>query len=277
MSENNNDQIEILMMDYLSGRMSDAEAHKFKSMLLDHSEYSQELLELEQLMAVCEQHHQQPVPEPSADMDAGFYGMLNEQLAAEQAAARATTKLQSGWFDWLLSRLRPIGYALSLLVVGGLIGHNWQLLNEREQLLADHSAMRDQQVQALTVLAMLDMPSANKRLMAINLAAMNQQPSESLMDAMLTTLKQDNNINVRLEALDTLTSWMNQQDNAYLREGLVAAIDHQQSPMVQIALADLLLRIGERQAVAPLRRLLEQEPLIEPVRNKLNDTINQLI
>jgi hypothetical protein len=276
MSENTHEQIATLMMDCLSGRMSDAERQRFKSLLQDHPEYSQELLELEHMMALCEQHHQQPVPEPSANMDAGFYGMLNEQLAAEQAAVRATARPQQRW-DWLSSRLRPLGYALSLLAVGGLIGHNWQLSSERDQLLAEQSMLRDQQVQALTVLAMLDMPSANKRLMAINLAAMNQQPSESLMDAMLTTLKQDNNINVRLEALDTLTSWMDRQDNAYLRDGLVAAIDHQQSPMVQIALADLLLRIGERQAVEPLRKLLEQEPLIEPVRNKLNDTINQLI
>jgi anti-sigma factor RsiW len=273
--------IESQMMDYLTGRMSAEQQQAFRLLLADHPEHSQELLELEQMMAVFDQHSQQPVPEPSAHMDAGFYAMLNEQVAAEQASQKAARWSSSGetvWhrlFSW--SRLQTAGLACSLLAVAFLLGHNRQLLDERKHWQLTQASQQQQQIQALTVLSMLDMPSANKRMMAINLAAMNTEPGQPLIQAMLTTLSQDNNVNVRLQALDTLTIWMQHHDSNYLREGLVAAIDHQQSPMVQIALADLLQRIGEPQAVKPLQKLLEQDQLIEPVRAKLSETVQQLI
>jgi len=278
--QKNSEQLELLMMDYLSGKMSASEQQQFQCLLASHPEHSQELLELEHMLLVFDQHQQQPVPKPSSAMDDRFYGMLHEHIHQQQVQP-ATSVSQwhqriRQWFSW--QSLKPIGFAFSMLAVGVLIGQNRQLKEEQQQWQANQVDQQQQQIQALTVLAMLDMPSANKRMMALNLAAMTQQPGESLIEALLITLKQDNNVNVRLQALDTLTTWINNDNsNSFLRNGLVSAIDHQQSPMVQIAMADLMQRIGEPQAVKPLQKLLEQEPLIEPVREKLTAAVDQLI
>ncbi len=265
-------ELEMEMMDYLAGRMSAEQVLAFEQLIADHPEYSQELVELQQMMALIDQHNQAEVPEPSAQMDENFYAMLHEEVKKEVHQNNQWWHRLTAWAQ--LPQVRKFTYACSFLVVGVFMGHYMHLLSNQTDLDAQRLAVKDQQIQALTVLSLLDMPSANKRLMAVNLAAMTEQPNEAIFKALLTTLSEDSNTNVRLEALDALAQ---HTDNQAVRTGLVAAINQQKSPMVQIAIANLMLKLNETEAVKPIRDLLQQPDLIEPVRNELNDTLDELI
>ncbi len=276
LNEQEHEALMMKMMDYLSGQMPAAEQHAFEQLLAEHPEYSQELLELKQMMAVVEQHDQLAVPEPSAQMDQRFYAMLDQE--SKQSNQASSSWWPSMW-SWLqLPQVRKLSYGFSFMVVGVFLGHYLHLLNNQSSIEAERLAIKDQQIQALTVLSLLDMPSVNKRLMAVNLASMSEQPDAAIVDAMLATLQQDSNINVRLEALDVLAAYASNldQDDA-IRAGLVNSINYQESPMVQIALANLMLQLNEKQAVEPIQQLLKQPELIEPVRAQLNQTLDELI
>lgn len=265
-------ELEMLMMDYLAGRLNESERAKFDAMIAEKPEYSQELVELQQLMGLIDQHNQQDIPEPSAQMDQNFYAMLHEAVRDEVQAQRSWWQRLKQWLQ--LPQIRRFTYAFSFLAMGVLLGHYLQLLNQQSAVEAQRLALKDQQIQALAVLSLLDMPSANKRLMAIQLAAMTSQPNDAVVEALLTTLQQDRNVNVRLQALDALSLHAN--SNA-VKTGLVAAMAHQESPMVQVALVKLLRQVKAPGAAAAIEQLLQRPNLIEPVRTELSKSLNELI
>ncbi|WP_223789244.1 HEAT repeat domain-containing protein [Marinicella meishanensis] len=265
-------ELELLMMDYLAGHLDDTAMAEFDTMIADNPQLSQELVELQQLMGLIEQHNQQDIPEPSAQMDQNFYAMLHEAVRDEVQAGQSIWSRLKQWLQ--LPQIRRVSYAFSFLAMGVLLGHYLQLLNQQASLQDQQLALKDQQIQALTVLSLLDMPSANKRLMAIQLAAMSSQPDDAVVDALLTTLQQDRNVNVRLQALEALRPHAN---TVAVQSGLVAAMAHQESPMVQVALVRLLRQVKAPGAAAAVEQLLQQENLLEPVRTELNQSLNEMI
>ena len=265
-------EIELQMMDYISGRMTPEEMTKFDQLIAQNPSYSQDLLELKEMVRLMEQHDQVEIPKPSAQMDESFYTMLQAQTEAQNTKPKNIWQPFKTWFQ--LPQIRKVVYGFSFMFLGVFLGHYTHLLNGQSDLEAERLAIKDQQIQALTVLSLLDMPSANKRLMAVNLASMSDHPNDSVVEALLMTLKQDSNVNVRLEALEVLAQ---HTELGSVRSGLVQAIHFQDSPMVQVAMANLMLQMNEEQAVEPIRKLLEQPEIIEPVRVKLNETVNELI
>jgi hypothetical protein len=66
---------------------------------------------------------------------------------------------------------------------------------------------------------------------------------EKVINALFTTLNNDLNVNVRLVALEALTQFAK---DAIVREGLVKSLAVQDSPMVQVALADVMVKLQEK-------------------------------
>ena len=59
-----------------------------------------------------------------------------------------------------------------------------------------------------------------------------------VLDALLHTLRYDNSVDVRLAALDVLSRYSNRPE---VHQGLVEALQGQQSPLVQLSLIDVLV------------------------------------
>ncbi|MGJ8663831.1 MAG: HEAT repeat domain-containing protein [Marinicella sp.] len=270
------DELELKMMDYLAGHMTPKEQAAFNEAIANDPQLSQELTELQQMMDIVGQHDESDIPTPSTQMDQNFYDMLNQEISQQESLVEQNqTGMWSVIMSWVqLPQVRKLAYGFSFMVVGVFLGHYIHLVNEQNDITTERLALKDQQIQALTVLSLLDMPSANKRLMAVNLVRMDEMPSQQVVNALLTTLKEDSNVNVRLEALDVLAKHAAHEN---IRSGLVAAIKQQNSPMVQIAMANLMLQINETEAVQPINDLLNQTDLIEPVREQLTETIKELI
>jgi HEAT repeat protein len=57
----------------------------------------------------------------------------------------------------------------------------------------------------------------------------------------------------------------------------VESISQQESPLVQAAMADVMLKLQEKNAVKPLKKLLQQKNLNVLVRNKVEAAIARLI
>jgi len=95
-----------------------------------------------------------------------------------------------------------------------------------------------------------------------------------VIDALLATLNNDPNVNVRLSTLDALTQLAGYPE---VREGLVKSISQQDSPVMQSAIADVMLKLQEKRSVKPLKQLLKQKGLDHGVRDKIKETINNLI
>lgn len=263
------------LVDYLSRQLSDAEQAALTAHLADCANCREEL---QATQRVWQTLGAVPTPEPGEHVRPEFYAML----AGFKQEVKATPdySLHGLWQWWLnLEIPRPIlraVYSLCLISVG-LIGGYW--LNNKpaaatseQQQLATLAAQVTQMRQVM-VLSLIDNPSATERLRAVGYTKDLSAPNAKVVSALLSTLDHDPNVNVRLATLEALAPLA---DDPTVRLGLVHSLPKQDSPMVQAALADVMVQLQERRSVQPLRRLLEQPGLDESVKSKIEQSIQTI-
>ena len=129
------------------------------------------------------------------------------------------------------------------------------------------------EMRQMMMLSLLQNPSASERMRAASYASESRTISPDILAALLTTLNNDPNVNVRLTTLDALTQYAR---NAAVREGLIQSILQQESPLMQAALADVMLKLQEKRAVPSFKKLLQEKGLNDMVRSKIEQVITRL-
>lgn len=237
-----------------------------------------------------------PTPEPGPLLRPAFYAMLADYQATleEPAPARPThplPRLRQWWREQPAWRPRPrfaqrLAYGLALLGAGAVGGY-W-LSAATNQRPATTAGADRQQVAALAaqvgelrqvlLLSLIQNPSATERLRAVGYTKELREgpgrPPARVVAALLSTLHHDANVNVRLAALEALVPLA--PDDPAVRLGLVRALARQESPLVQSALADVMVQLQERRSVGPLRALLRRADLNELVKRKIEQSIQAL-
>lgn len=257
------------LVDWLSGQLPDADRTETDAHLAGCPTCQQELTAFRQLWHTMGNI---TTPDPSEQVRPRFYAMLAE-FEAEAQREPWTAKLQRLWQQLTTpSPVLRMAYSGLLLLVGLLVGY--QINNRAEpsadaQLASTPAAERKQQM----VLAMLENPSATQRLKAVSESKDIAQANQEVVTALLSTLNNDPNVNVRLATLDALAQLGR---DPVVRQGLVRSLTLQDSPLVQSALADVMVQLQVRRSVQPLRRLLRQTDLNEAVKTKIESSIQTL-
>ena len=257
---------EIKAMDYLAGEMTPADKDAFDAFLKENPEYQKAYTELE-----ASWHSMQSLdaPEPSTQMDSTFFTMLSEEV--EKNSKKSSRNILDTWFGWF----RP-QYALGalLLVLGLGLGY---FLAPGDDIISSHNRIVDketEEVRQKLVLTLLEQPSANQRLQGVGEANKIAEVDEIVIKALLKTLNSDANVNVRLAAVESLTNYV---DNPLVRQGLVQAIPNQESPIMQITLANLMVALQEKASIEPFRQLLKEQELDTTVEKKIKNSIESII
>ena len=164
-------------------------------------------------------------------------------------------------------------------------GSSGQTATPAETVAATEQKPSDEsrQLQALTaqvhemremmMLSLLQNPAASERIKAVSYTSDIRRVDPKIATALLATLNNDQNVNVRLTTLEALTHFAR---DPLIREGLVQSILQQQSPLVQAAMADVMLKLQEKRAIVPFRKLLQQKELNTMVRARIEQTIEGL-
>ncbi len=235
--------------------------------------------ELEASMQMWNLMEEIPVPEPSGNMQMRFNVMLDTYKDA--VAERKLTSL--GLIEKLkqLFTLQPaftMAYSIILIVAGVSVG---LLLNRPAQGIVagttpqiDKLSAQVHDLKETVTLALLQNPSASERMRGVSFTSEIKGENKNIISALFVTLNNDDNPNVRLVTLEALTHYVN---DPAVREGLIQSIEEQDSPLVQSALADVMLKLQEKRSVQPFKNLLKQKDLNMMVRSKIQETITQLI
>ena len=131
-----------------------------------------------------------------------------------------------------------------------------------------------QELKQTMMLAMLDNPLASERIKAVSYTSEIKRVDRRVIDALLATLNNDPNVNVRLSTLEALAQLGGNPD---VRTGLLQSITTQDSPVIQLAIADVMLKLQERRSVNPFKQLLQQKGIDDEVKHKVEETIAKLI
>jgi hypothetical protein len=170
-------------------------------------------------------------------------------------------------------RMAWVGAAAAVLLL--LAGNTWWLMTNSRRQQAEIAGLsrRMDDLRGIAALSLLKSPLAAERITGASYADGLKNADLEVAAALLATLNNDPNVNVRLSALNTLTGMARLPE---VRAGLVLSISRQDSPVLQLAIADAMLALQERTAVPALRGLLKQPGLDPGVRQKLTTTIQTL-
>jgi hypothetical protein len=207
--------------------------------------------------------------EPSSNLRRGFYHAL--EAYQDGLTQASTSKWWNAW--WPRRPAFQAAFAVMLLVAGAGIGFltarpAGQPAHEVAQLRTEIGTLRQ-----LIALSMLQQQSAVDRLQGVTWAARTEPSDMEVLGALLRTINQDPSIDVRLAAVDALGEFAN---SPVARRGLTQSLAKQTSPLMQIAVIDVLVRIRERSAVGPIRELLADQNLNETVRLRAENALRRL-
>ncbi len=217
-----------------------------------------------------------PEEEPSDRLRPRFYAMLEayKQGFEQEKRAPRSSRVFNGWLEswWPRRPVFQFTLALMLLGVGLTLGYFFtsgvHSRTEVAQLRQEIQSVR----QSLAV-SLLDQPSAVERLRGVNWSARLEHPNQETLQALLSTLNRDPNVNVRLAAVDALYLFYNYP---VVREGLLHSFSKQTSPLVQVALIDLIIEMRERRAIESLKQLIKENTLNPDVKQRAEQGIQLL-
>ena len=253
--------IEDLIAKYNASQASTSEL-KVVEQLIESGEI--ELTDLNDLTLLDDHILKIESPLPSVELDNRFYQMLAQE--------KKSVKSRFSWstlFSWpeLLPKLALATITLLIGFLGGYVLQSPSQKTEVSELTKEVSDLKE-----MMMLSLLEKESATDRLKAVSLTG-EMDASTKVTSALLQTLNNDNNVNVRLAALEALQPYV--KDN-HVREELIRSIGKQDSPLVQIALAELMAAIQEKSSVKELQKVLDDTKTPKGVKNKIKESIDVL-
>jgi hypothetical protein len=203
---------------------------------------------------------------PSMELDHRFYQML----AGEKKKLKG-----SGWWDnvsWNVW-LPRLSAGMLLFCLGLLAG---QLMKEPSSDADALKALRLElsDMRETMMLALLHKESVTERLKAVSLTDQMETASTKVTAALLQALNEDDNVNVRLAALEALKPYTS---DSRIRHQLILSIARQDAPLVQVALAELMAELLEKSSVKELNKIIDNKNTPDEIRKKIKETIHPII
>lgn len=256
------ERIEELLVTYNEGQADPSEI-KLIEQLIEAGRI--ELSQLHELSQLEEQVMKLEAPVPSTELDDNFYQMLKTMKAKNKGFS------WGNFFSW--PELAPkLAFASVTLILGFLGGY---LLFPSPSSNKEVTELKGEvlEMKEMIMLSMLERESATERLKAVSLTNDMSSVSEKVTNALLQTLNNDENINVRLEALEALKPFVR---DSRIRAELVRSISKQQSPLVQVALAELMVELQEKSSVKELQKILKSERTPQEVKKRIEESIKTM-
>ncbi len=177
-----------------------------------------------------------------------LWGQLAELPEPAHAPRVVATPVRRSW-----PALAAAAAVLATVSAGG----GWMVARQiaspppRDEVAALRSEVAG--LRSLVAVSMLGQGSAGARLQGISYAARLGTPeSPEVLEALVSALRHDENVNVRLAAGDALRR---QTANPAVRRELAAALSTEDSPLVKVNLIEALAEAPARESVGPLMEL----------------------
>jgi len=262
-----NKKYEQLIADYLAGELDESGKNELEALIADGKI---DFMEFRAIEATYEGLDDLSVPKPESVVSDRFYAMLDEEVGSK---ARDGVAFKIGeLFRALIGQISfpKMAYALALLIIGGFIG-SWidPDKSEIEQLSQEMQSLKE-----MMMVNMLEGTSATDRLKAVNISTELPNADMEAINALLFTLNNDPSVNVRVQTIEALKRW---GDNERVRQGLVHSIAIQDSPIVLIELADAMTELEVRSSAKEFEKVLQERELDYNVQQKLQSSIAVLM
>lgn len=252
-------ELRALIPDYLDESLSENRVRDFEKSLALYPEIKEEI---DQLKSMTDRISKLPELTPSDASKMRF----RQALMEEKAALPKQTDAANPWVYQLVA-----GFALLIcgVAIGLLIS---QPSNHSSQLEAMQQEL--QATKSLVLQSALQHHSASDRIKAVSLTEKIAQPDAELIGTLIKTLNTDESPNVRLAAAEALINYAHDE---LVRASLVRSLSHQDDPIIQITLIQMMVELDEKSALKQLKRLSKDENAQPAVRQSAETAIQIMI
>lgn len=228
-----------------------------------------------------------PVPQPSPRLRRNFYAMLEEEKHSAEsvrvAVERPVRARHASLWRWVVS---PLAGA-ALLLLGFVAGQRSAPINPVTPVTSlaanpspETTAMR-QEIARLeerinkmgTLVGYSLLLPANDRLRGVFASAAQNSTTDENINDLIRTLALDPSVNVRLAALEKLYVHVDQE---LVRTSVLAQLNREPSPLVQVQMIDLLATAQDKEARPALAKLSADTTADENVRDAARRALAQL-
>ena len=250
-----------LMIDHIDGKIT-GELAKYVELHMDKNpDAKAEYDELKEIMELISKDKEVEVPEASKN---AFLQMAQKEMSRSSVHSRKLASIRySSWFK--------IAAAVAFVIVGYL-GAQWLNRNTKDELIALQSELK--KTKKYVMISMMKQESASERLKGIFASAEIKNADEDIIDALIMAMNSDININVRIAAAEALSLF---SDNEKARLALIASLNQQSFPAVQMKLIDILVNLGDKNALNPMREFSEKEDVLRSVKDEAQMGIFKLL
>jgi hypothetical protein len=215
--------------------------------------------------------------EPGPNLRARFYEMLGAYRQGLESAPKRSIRDRI-LAMWPKQPQWQMATSFALLAIGLGLGYEIRPRGQEvaepgpgtevSQLRGEVSSMRQ-----MVALSLLQQQSAGERLRGVSYAYQAPASDTQVLSALLTTMNQDDSVNVRLAAVDALHAF---GSSPVTRAAIIQSIPKQDAPLVQIKLIDLLVDLKEKEAVPELAKIAADDQKNATVREYAQVAIGKL-
>jgi anti-sigma factor RsiW len=253
--------LESLLIDYNDGKLGEEEHARVDQMLVNQPEVFRTCEQLKEVLQLMKDAGRM---EPSSALQHGFDKLLQEELQ-KQPHSRIIPLSPAIW---------RVAAAVTLLVLGGSIGF-WvsQQHNRASELEAVRREMAATKQMLMTMLD--NQQSASQRVMGATVAYNDvSQADDEIANALVNALNKDENTNVRMAALEALSKFYHQPN---VRKALIASLNQQNDPVVQITLIRLMVEMKEKGVTQQLEQITTDDEALPAVQDEAHAGLLKLL
>ncbi len=217
------------------------------------------------------------LPQPGANVRDRFYDSLAAfRHGLESAPKNGFKEKLAAW--WPKQPTWQMAISFALLVLG--VGVGYQLRPEKHEVApvagAELAQLRGEvsNMRQMVALSLMQQQSAGERLRGVSWAYRVESSDTEVLSALLTTVNNDQSVNVRMAAVDALHAF---GASPVTRTAIVQSIPKQTSPLVQIALIELLVDLKVTDASSELKKLSADTTVDVSVRERAKWALGKLL
>jgi hypothetical protein len=250
-----------LMIDHIDGKIT-GELAKYVDLHIEKNPDARaEYQELKEVLTLMSLEKELEVPGEGKEI---FLEMAEEEIHKSSVSSSKLRKLN---FSFVLKIAAVISF-----VVAGYIGGTWINNKSRTELQALQVELK--KTKELVLMSMMKQESASERLKGILTSSEFDQVDEDIIDALIMAMNQDSNVNVRIAAAEALAKFSADEK---AKSALIASLNNQNYPAVQMKLIDILVSLGDKNALVPMREFTEKEDIIKSVKDEAHMGIFKLM
>jgi len=254
-------EAESLLIDYLDAQLHPGDKAPLEKHL-QQCESCRKMLEEYRALFAAIQSDKAVKPAPA--LRDKFENMLQSELNIETAASIADTHKEE---PKVITKKTPsvflrIAASIILIAAGIFIGIAVTKGGSTNKEVAGLKTEVKEMKETLMI-NLLAEESASERIKAVSYADDISEPDDNMVKALIATMNEDKNVNVRLAALYAVAKF---SDDRNVSNALVSSLGRQTEPLMQIALINILTEKKETKAKESIREILKDENTLPPVK-----------